>query len=466
MDHARAPVFNYVLIGSGPAGIAAVEVIRSQDRRGRILIISDEASGYYSRPGLAYYLTGEIPEDSLYPFTQKDFQRLDVQRLHTRVLRIQTGSRCLELGNGQSVGYERLLIATGASAALLDVEGLDAEGVVKLDNLDDARRILKLARKARSAVVTGGGITALEVVEGLIANRVKVHYFLRGDRYWSGVLDETESRIVERRLKEEGVQIHYHTELSSILTNRGKVVGICTKDGRQISCSIVGIAIGIRPRKELAAAAGLEVDRGILVDEYMQTSDPNIFAAGDVAQVFDPFTGKSLLDSLWTPAREQGRAAGWSMLAWPGAGNVGQAEDLRKPYLRTVPFNVTRLANLTTTIIGQVGNGDDSDLIGIARGDSETWRHLPDAIAAQSNFEVNRLRLLVGEKKLMGAIIMGDQTLSQPLRRMITSEVDITPIRNELLVAGAAVADIIADYWSKIVKDGFQNGHKESLSKS
>ena len=306
-----------------------------------------------------------------------------------------------------------------------------------MDTLDEARRILKFAHKARSAVIVGGGITALELVEGLRARGVKTHYFLRSDRYWSNVLDETESQIVEGRLKEEGVQIHYHTELAEILGKGGRVVGVRTKDGRQIPCGIAAIAIGVRPRKELAVAAGLKVDRGILVDEYLQTNHPHIYAAGDVAQVYDPFSGKSIVDSLWGPAVEQGHAAGLNM--------TGQ----KVTYLKTVAFNVTRLAGLTTTIIGTVGQGRDDDLVGIARGDSETWRQMPDAIASQNNFSVNRLRVLVGKQTMVGGIVMCDQTLSRAVHHLIAQKVDITPIREQLLQPdNTSLGDLIADFYT------------------
>ncbi len=110
---------------------------------------------------------------------------------------------------------------------------------------------------------------------------------------------------------------------------------------------------------------------------------------------------------------------------------------------------MTRLAGLTTTIIGTVGRGKDDDLVGIARGDSETWRELPDALVAQSDFEVNRLRLLVGERKLLGAIVMGDQKLSFPLEKIISGNVDISPIREKLLMPNAKVGDVIADFWNQ-----------------
>jgi len=432
----RCEIEGYLIVGSGAAGIAAAESIRNLDSGGEIVLLSAEKPGYYSRPGLAYYLTGELNEKQLFPFSSKDFKALGVHPQVALVKSILPGQHLVELQDGSYLGYDRLLIATGSSAARAAVPGADLNGVVKLDNLSDAQKIMAQARRRRTAVVVGGGITALEIVEGLVARGVRTHYFLRGDRYWHNVLDETESRIVEGRLKEHGVEIHYHTELDEILPRNGQVAGVRTKTGDMIRCNMVAIAIGIRPRIKIAQASGLEVERGILVDEYMQTSAADIYAAGDVAQVYDPFTGKSVIDSLWGPARQQGTIAGRNM-----AGS-------REIYTKPVAFNVTRLAGLTTTIIGTVGKGKDDDLIGIARGDSETWRQLPDAIVAQQDFEVNRLRLMLGESTILGAIVMGDQTLSKPLHTLVSKKVDISLIKSRLLESGAPVADLIAEFWS------------------
>jgi NAD(P)H-nitrite reductase large subunit len=308
--------------------------------------------------------------------------------------------------------------------------------VLKLDHLEDARRILKYAHRGRTAVVVGGGITALELVEGLLARGMKVHYLLRGDRYWSNVLDAQESRIVEAHLREEGVTLHHHAELTEVTGKHGRVSGVRLSSGQVLKCDLLAYAIGIRPRTELAKSAGLAVDRGILVNEFLQTNDEDIYAAGDVAQVYDPLTGRSILDSLWNPARTQGHVAGLNM-----AGS-------RTTYVKAAPFNVTRLAGLTTTIIGAVGGGRDDDLVGIARGDSETWRELPEATLAQSGFDVNRVRVMVGETILLGAIVMGDQKLSLPLERIISDKVDISPIREQLLAPDAKVGDLITEFWT------------------
>jgi NAD(P)H-nitrite reductase large subunit len=426
----------YVIIGSGVAGLAACEAIRSLDGTGEIFFLGDDPNGYYSRPGLAYYLTGEMDAKGLFPRSKKDWVALRLHYIQGQVRELFPDEHAVALSDGSRLGYDRLLVAVGAHANRLDIPGADLEGVVKLDHMEDARRILKLARRGKTAVVVGGGITALELVEGLRSRKVKVHYLLRGKRYWSNVLDEQESRIIEHRLQEDGVKIHYHSKLIEVIGKRGKVHAVRTLDGRSIRCNILAYAIGIRPRVELARKAGLATDRGILANETLQTNDPDIYVAGDVAQVYDPLSKRSIIDSLWGPAREQGYTAGLNMAGKQTA------------YIKKIPFNVTRLAGLTTTIIGTVGRGQDQDLIGIARGDSETWRALPDAIVAQKGFEVNRLRLLVGEKTLLGAVVMGDQKLSFPLEKIISDQADITPIRDKLLGPDAPIADIIADYWT------------------
>jgi NAD(P)H-nitrite reductase large subunit len=195
----------YVIIGSGVAGVAAIEAIRSNGKAGEIMMIGDDPHGFYSRPGLAYLLTGELPDKALFPRTRDEYERLNFKFNKARVTKILPGEKSLELDGKTRLVYEKLLIAVGSRAMPLSVPGANLEGVVKLDHLEDARKILKFARRGKTAFVVGGGITALELTEGLLARGVKVHYLLRGDRYWSNVLDEYESRIVEHRLREEGV---------------------------------------------------------------------------------------------------------------------------------------------------------------------------------------------------------------------------------------------------------------------
>jgi len=425
----------YVIIGAGVAGFAAVEAIRSLDSNSEVVMVSDDPHGFYSRPGLAYYLTGELDDKALYPRARNDYRDLALSFVQGRVKRILRDKHTLEIEGKPPLTYSKLLLAVGSHALSLGAPGENFDGVVKLDHFEDAKRIIKVAKHSKRAVVVGGGITALELTEALLARGVETHYLLRGDRYWSNVLDGAESRIVEARLQAEGVQLHYHSDLQEILGKKGRVTGVLLKGGNTIACDMVAYAVGIAPRIELAQAADINCERGILADEHLQTNDPDIYAAGDVAQVYDPLSGRSVIDSLWTPAREQGYAAGLNMAGRKSA------------YLKSAPFNVTRLAGLTTTIIGAVGRGRDEDIVGIARGDSETWRDLPEALVAQGGFDVNRVRLLIGDQYLLGAVLMGDQKLSLPLQKMISHKANISSIRDSLLQPNAPVADIIADFW-------------------
>lgn len=425
-------VRNYIIVGTGPSAIAAAEAIREKDHNSNITLIGEDKNGFYSRPGLAYYLSGEISERQLFLRKAESFHQIK-----TRAVALRPEAHQIITEDGRSFAYDRLLLATGSTANKISIPGSDLEGVVALDNLEDARQMISMTRQSKSAVVVGGGITALEIVEALVTRGVKTHYLLRSDRYWPCVLDRMESAIVEKRLKDRGVQIYYQCPLSRIIGKGNRVAAVETADGEKIDSQLVAVAIGVQPRLELAASAGLRTERGILTDEFLQTSAPDIFAAGDVAQAFDISSGKSVLDTLWRKAIVQGQVAGKNM--------AGE----RIPYHKGVPFNVTRLAGLTTTIIGNVGQNDDKDedLMSIARGDSETWRQLPQVMAIQWDFKVNRTRVMVGRNSVTGAVIMGDQTLSRPLHELIANKVDITAIRPRLFLPGAHLVDIILEFW-------------------
>ncbi len=434
---------NHVLVGSGIAALSAAETIRRQDPDAGITLISEEAHNFYSRPGLAYLLRGDVPEKQLFIRGPDDLRALNVHRQVARVELLLCDSQELVLADGSRVGYDRLLLATGALAVPATFPGGDLAGVVKLDGLDDARQLLKLARRKRPAVVVGGGITALELAEGLNARGMKVHYFLRGTRYWADVLDEAESQIIMSRLRHEGIVLHPNTQVKQAIGTRGRLIGVETQAGEVIPCEVLAVAIGVRPRVDLARAAGLTVDRGIVVNQFLETSRPGVYAAGDAAQV-----GQTPLDVLWPTALAQGRIAGANMV---GAAAI---------YLKEVPCNVTQLAGLKVTIIGAVGRKKDAekdqDLVTIARGDSESWRLLADAWVLSDRDDVNRIRLFVGERTILGALVMGEQSWSRPLQRLIAAEVDVTPIRPALLGEGAGALTRLANFYRQWEQQGRQ----------
>jgi NAD(P)H-nitrite reductase large subunit len=424
----------YVIVGNGAAGATAAKTIREREPGADIQIIGAEKHAFYSRPGLAYYLTGVIPESALFSRPDKEYDKAQVKRTIGRVVSIDARAHRLELDNGKAQRYDRLLLGVGSRAAKPDTEGFDLEGVVTLDNLDDARTILKLAKKAKRAVVVGGGITAVELAEGLAANGVETHYLLRGDRYWASVLDERESALVEARMEHDGIVLHRNTEIERAIGEKGKVVAIETKDGEQIAADILGVAVGTQVRLDLPKQIGLETGRGIFTDDQLHTSEPDIYAAGDAAEVLDPKTGKRGIDSLWSVAIAQGKIAGENMTG-----------GLRSYMPRPAPFNVTKIGGVTTTLIGTVGaGGRDGDLIALARGDSNAWREHLVGFAIEEDHGANHLRLVLGEDRILGAVVMGDQALSQPLLHVIRNRIDIREVRDRLLQGHAEVKAALA----------------------
>ena len=416
--------------------MTAAEAIREADADAEIVVVGADPHGYYSRPGLAYYLTREMPEQRLFPFTPQDLVRLDVTVLTGRAVGVDPAAHRVTMESGPDIVYDRLLIATGSRAIPTRVPGAELDGVVKLDDMDDARDIVRRCRKAKAAVVVGGGITALELVEGLRARRVHVHYFIRRDRFWSNVLSESESRIVEQGLLREGVEIHPYTDLAGIDGKDGRVVAAETGAGTRIPCDLVAVAIGVRPQIELAHAAGLACERGILVDHYLRSSDEHIYAAGDVAEVYDTRTGHRTLDILWSTAVAKGRVAGRNMATEPV-----------DTYEEGTPLNVTRLGGLHATIIGTVGSGEDADLEGIARGDSQVWSELCEAAIVEAQRGDAHIRLALDGGTIVGAVVIGDQALSFPLQELIEARLDVSGIEAALEAPEAPIVELVNGAW-------------------
>ena len=426
---------HYVIVGSSIAGTSAAEAIRERDAAAAISIVSDEPHGLYSRPGLAYLLRGDIPEKQLFSRTPDDVRQLRATTIHARAEQLRPVQHQVVLANGQTLTYDRLLLATGSIAVPPDFPGANLHGVLKLDNLDDTRVLMKAAGRNKTAIVIGGGITALELVEGLRARGMKVHYFMRGDRFWANVLDEAESRLIEERLCDEGVIIHTRTQIKQAHGKRDKLTAVETVSGETLKCDVLAVAIGVKPRLELAQEAGMKIERGLLVDEYLRTSAPDVYAAGDVAQIYDPHSGRAVLDVLWSTALEQGRAAGLNMAG------------VQQPYVKQVAMNVTQLAGLVTTIIGAVGGGKDVDLLTISRGDSEAWRLPTGAWVLTDQHAVNRLRLLVSDCAIVGAVVMGDQAWSRPLHHLIAARADICSIRAHLEAEPAQALTMLSNFY-------------------
>ena len=290
--------------------------------------------------------------------------------------------------------------------------------------------------RCKSAVVVGGGITALEIAEGLRARGVHVHYLMRQDRYWRNVLSEPESRLVEESLQREGMQIHHFTQLDRIAGRDGRVVAVETGDGTTIPCDLVAVAIGVRARIGLAEEAGLDCGRGILVDEHLRSSDEHIFAAGDVAETLDEATGRRTMEVLWNSALAKGRVAGLNMATGP-----------THAYDKDVPLNITQARRPQDHDHRHRRHRRVTDLETLSRGDSQSWSELGPSALVETRTRDASVRLELGERTILGAVVMGDQALSVPLQDLVGARADVSAITMSLQERAAAVADIVTGFW-------------------
>lgn len=439
----------YVIIGNGAAGVTAAEELRRRDARANITMVSDEKYPMYSRPGLAYILIHEVSVEQSLARKPEWYTQHRIELITSRAEKIDFERRTVQLANGRGLLYDALLIAVGATAVKAPFPGGNLDGIVYLDNLDNTLEILQRAKTARSAVVVGGGITALEMAEGLAHHKVETHYLVRKNNLWSALLNDQESKLVEKQILHHGVNIHYGHETSEICGENGRVAALKTNKGEVIPCDVVGVAIGVKPNLSLAKGTSLEVDRGILTDEYLQTNLPNVYAAGDCAQIYDTWSGEKRVDSLWPTAIASGRIAAQNMTG------------LKQPYRKGVPFNAALLFGLHLTAIGQVAAAgrDDTDaeeLSFISRGASEVWTSTAGTgyTSAWADDGTSSQRLIVRDNVIVGALLLGNQRLADPLRDLIERRINVERVKKQLMSGGTAMSVAVMDTWTRLKREG------------
>lgn len=317
----RPAGFRYVIIGNSAAGRSAARAISALHPDGSITVISEEASKLYYRPLLPDFIGGMSKEDFFAvgdAFSDEGLQLM----VGEGVERLEMEDKQVLCASGRAVPYDALLLATGSDPLRIPWSGAEAEGIAYFRTFADAQRIADLTKDADHAVVVGGGLLGLEFVRAFIAARLKVTHLIREKNVGAPALDETGGELIRRALEGLGVTLALEEEVDSFEARNGRVCGVRTSKGRTIECDLVGIAVGARPRIELAETVGLALDRGVLVNRRFQTSAPDVYAAGDVAQALDMVWGEPRVNTSWRNSQEQGELAGIAMaggaMKYPG----------------------------------------------------------------------------------------------------------------------------------------------------
>ena len=300
-----------VIVGGGAAGFAAAEMLRRRAYQGGIVMVSSEAAPPVDRPNLSKdYLAGAAPEewvplrpDGFYPENGIDL------RLCETVTGVDTGSREVTLGSGESLKYDRLLLAMGAEPIRLPLPGFNEPHVHTLRSLADCRAIIERAKTARSAVLIGASFIGLEVAASLRARGLDVHVVAPEARPMERILGPQMGDFVRALHEEHGVIFHLTETVNAIDGRKVKL-----QSGGMLEGDLIIAGVGVRPRIEVAQKAGLAIDRGVTVNTYLETSVLGIFAAGDIARWPDPYSGENIRVEHWVVAQRQGQTAALNML--------------------------------------------------------------------------------------------------------------------------------------------------------
>lgn len=331
-----------VIVGNGIAGVTAARHLRKRDAQVRITLVSGESDHHWSRPALMYIFMGHMSYRDTKPYEDGFWAKNRIELKRAWVSAIDRPGKQLVFVGGETLVYDKLLLATGSVPNRFGWPGQDLRRVQGMYSLQDLVALERCAADISHAVLVGGGLIGIELAEMLHSRGVHVTFLVREARYWSRVLPPEESAMVGRVVAEAGIDLRLSTELVEIHDDgTGAVGGVTTSTGERILCQFVGLTAGVHPRVELAREAGLEVGRGVVVDAHLKTQDPDIFAAGDCAEiVLDD--GKRLLQQVWYTGRFQGEIAAANLL---GGSLTHQAG---------VWFNSAKFIDLEYQVYGEV----------------------------------------------------------------------------------------------------------------
>ncbi len=327
----------YVIVGNGVAGTKAAETIRRRDAEGEILVLSSESFPFYRRPALVEYLSGRTSLEALISRPGAFYRAAGIQvRLNTPVVGLDPHAHRLTLARGETLPYDRLLLAVGAERPRNWLPGSELDGVLSLRTLADADNLRRAAGRACQAAIVGDGVTGLEMARAFRLLGLPVAYLLEGSHFWENVLSPEASKLVEERLRSEGVDVLPGKKVVAFEGSAGRVRTVVTATGEHIPADIVGIAAGLCPPLEWAREAGLAMEKRVLVDDFLATNLPDVYAAGDAVRL----AGEARSFG-WLRAWHQGLTAGINM-------SGGQA-----PYHRRTVSLSTRAFGLPILVIGQ-----------------------------------------------------------------------------------------------------------------
>lgn len=397
----------YVIIGASAAGAQSAEGLRKLDRQADITIISAEKHLPYSRCLISRLVDGRLTEDNLYFKTKHFFEDYNLQGvLGTKIVRIDTKAKRVVSEDNREFAYDKLLIATGSSPWIPKIDGINLNGVYFFHSLDNAHGIMKSLEKAKRAVVLGAGFVGLEAGYALSRRGLSVTVVEKASQVLPNQLDNVASQIIQSDLEDMGVEIILNESLISVNGN-DSVHSVTLADKSQLDCDLLIIATGMKSNIGLLQETGIRTDRGVVVDEFLRTSDPHIFAAGDVIEIEDISTGRRVTSATWFNAVLQGKYSAYNMAG------------LDRRYTQAVGIqNAVQFHQIPAISFGKTQINEEDE---------------PYYDVMSIHKEKVYKKLVLRDGKICGMIFVGDISKSGFYNALIRHQVDVSKYTTKLL---------------------------------
>lgn len=405
------------IIGNSVAAIGAIEAIRKVDKDVKITVISKERYVAYGRPVISDFLKGKAKEEKLISYRRAGFyEKNNVDLLlNEEIVKVNTETKILTGSSGKEYKFDKLLIATGGVPFIPPIKGTSLNNIYTFTTLDDAKTLLNLSKNIKKAVVIGGGLIGLKAAEGLHAQGVHVSVIELMDRILSLAFDKISGNIVENRMQEVGIDVFTESSTEEILDDgKGNACGIRLKGGRVIDADIVVIAIGVAPNVAFLKDSGIAINRGILVDERMETNIKGVYAAGDVAMGKDFFSSTQRLLPIWPDAYKQGRVAGYNMVG------------VERIYEGGLSMNSIELFGVSTISAGNINPTEEGYEI-LVKADEKKWRYR---------------KIVLKDNVIVGFVCVGEIDRAGILTGLIKDKTDVSTFKEKLLKSDFGFIDI------------------------
>ena len=423
--------FDHLIIGNSTAGIGAIEGIRKVDPNSSIGLVAYETEHTYSRPLITYFMSGKVAEDNVYYRPMDFYEKMKVERIFGReVVSVDVEASQIVLDDGEKIGYGSLLLAAGGYPIPMNVPGVDRPGVFFMNTMDDARRAKGWLAHAQRAVVIGGGLTGLKTAEALAQLGQEVTVVELANRILAMALDMDASEIVREKLSKNGIDVLTEVHVTSVEggEDTNDVSAAVLNTGEKLACDSLFVAIGVRPRINIVQGSGIGTNRGILVDSRMRTNIPNVYAAGDIAEAFDPLTSMNRVIPILPNAYIGGRVAGLNMVGKSAEYNIGMS------------VNSVNFFGQPVMSAGFAAQEEGDGFTVLKKRDGSNYR-----------------KLVIKDNKLVGMILSGDVERAGLLTGMIRAEVDIRGLEDAMMSGELGLIDLPDNVVEERIHSGGRN---------